>query len=394
MRKQKKKILYYGVLGMAALMILGAGKLAEYRIESRPVSQLLRPDSTEEFREEELLADDGEKKIPVTLQLQPRKRTAEELDRLFDEAKQELLQGLAGENEDISHVTMPLYMPVTAMEDQVSVSWSSDQPEYISYDGSLGEAVPEQGVTVELEAAMTTEQQVRCFTVNVTAFPREEEAGLERLLETTAEDGTSEYYTLPESYEQKTLTWYRKANNPAPLAAVAVVVTGCLLPLRRRELVKQERARRRESLLQAYSSLVSQLTLYLGAGISLSQAFSHMAACQKGQPPDILQKECALVVGEMARGIPEGEAILRFGDRSGLWEYRTFCGMLLQNRKKGNDELLPMLQKEADKAFAERQRRARITGNEAATKLLLPMALMLVIVLMIVLFPAMVSFYA
>ena len=51
-------------------------------------------------------------------------------------------------------------------------------------------------------------------------------------------------------------------------------------------------------------------------------------------------------------------------------------------------------QNEAEKAFAERQRRARITGNEAGTKLLMPMAMMLVVVLMIVLFPAVVSFYA
>ena len=68
--------------------------------------------------------------------------------------------------------------------------------------------------------------------------------------------------------------------------------------------------------------------------------------------------------------------------------------MLLQNRQKGNDKLLTMLQNEAEKAFAERQRRARITGNEAGTKLLMPMAMMLMVVLMIVLFPAVVSFYA
>ena len=54
---------------------------------------------------------------------------------------------------------------------------------------------------------------------------------------------------------------------------------------------------------------------------------------------------------------------------------------------------MPMLQNEAEKAFAERQRRARITGNEAGTRLLMPMTLMLVIVLVIVMFPAVVSFY-
>ena len=172
-----------------------------------------------------------------------------------------------------------------------------------------------------------------------------------------------------------------------------MVLLGLLVPLRGIEAKKQESKQYRDRLLLAYPTLVSQITLYLGAGMSLSQAFTCMAASGRKGAEDVLKRECALLVREMGQGVPEGEAIQRFGDRSGLWEYRTFCGMLLQNRKKGNAELLPMLQNEAEKAFAERQRRARITGNEAGTRLLIPMTLMLVIVLVIVMFPAVVSFY-
>jgi tight adherence protein C len=140
--------------------------------------------------------------------------------------------------------------------------------------------------------------------------------------------------------------------------------------------------------------MVSQITLYLGAGMSLRQAFTCMGQTKEKKSPDVLEKECALLVRELAQGIPETEAIQRLGERSGLWEYRSFCGLLIQNRAKGNTDLLPMLQREAEKAFAERQRRARIMGNEAGTKLLMPMMLMLLVVLIVVLYPAMVSFYA
>ena len=393
MQRQKRKLLYYGILLALVMGILLTGAFVTKRIESRPIRQLLRPDCGQEMRQETLIVDNGEEQASVTVEVAPRERTQKELEKLFADAREELLEQLKGKNESLSHVTLPLTMPVSAMGDQVSVTWSSDQPEYVSYDGSLGDAIPGEGIRVELEATMMCQQEIRRWTQEVIVWPAAENAGITEALRDMDEDKTGEYYELPSELEGKQLQWYARVNDPAPLAAIAIFLVGILLPFRKAEGEKQEKKRYRERLLQAYPSMVSQLTLYLGAGMSLSQSFSSMAAGKKGQTQDILQKECSLVVGEMARGIPESEAIMHFGDRSELWEYRSFCGLLLQNRKKGNAELLPMLQREAEKAFAERQRRARIMGNEAAARMLLPMTIMLIIVLVIVLFPAIVSFY-
>lgn len=392
-QQKKKLITYYGGLLLAVLMILGTGTLVVNRLQSRPIQRILRPESGREDREEKLLADDGEQKIPVTVNVAARERTGKELEELFDAAEKELSQNLKGANESLSCVTKPLCMPVSAGDGQVMVSWSTDRPEYVSYDGTLGEEIPVNGVAVQLEAAMECQQQVRWYRQSVTVFGAAGEEGLAGALLSAEQDKTEAYYELPHSFEEKELVWYRRVDNPAPVLAAVAALLGLLLPLRRMEAEKQERKRYRDALLRAYPTLVSQITLYLGAGMSLSQAFTCMAASGKKGSRGILERECALLVREMGQGVPEGEAIQRFGDRSGLWEYRTFCGMLLQNRKKGNAELLPMLQNEAEKAFAERQRRARITGNEAGTRLLMPMTLMLVIVLVIVMFPAVVSFY-
>ena len=51
------------------------------------------------------------------------------------------------------------------------------------------------------------------------------------------------------------------------------------------------------------------------------------------------------------------------------------------------------LEREAESAFEERKRNARVQGEEAATKLLIPMALMLLIVLVLLIVPACMSFY-
>ena len=65
-----------------------------------------------------------------------------------------------------------------------------------------------------------------------------------------------------------------------------------------------------------------------------------------------------------------------------------FSAVLVQNLQKGARGALLLLEQEAVAAFAERKETAKRKGEEAGTKLLLPMIGLLGIVLVIVLFPA------
>ena len=65
--------------------------------------------------------------------------------------------------------------------------------------------------------------------------------------------------------------------------------------------------------------------------------------------------------------------------------------LLSQNLRKGTKGLTQMLRMEAIQAFEERKARAKRLGEEAGTKLLAPMFLMLAVVLVIVIVPAFLS---
>ena len=62
------------------------------------------------------------------------------------------------------------------------------------------------------------------------------------------------------------------------------------------------------------------------------------------------------------------------------------------NIRKGNSELLSLLSEESKKAFEERMEKVRKTGEEAGTKLLMPMIIMLVIVMIMIMIPAYMAF--
>ena len=89
-REKRKMFWYYGMVITVSAVVLLAGSLVAYRLRDRPIQRLLRPESGQEAREEKLVADDGEKKTPVTVSVAARERTEAELEVLFEEAEKEI----------------------------------------------------------------------------------------------------------------------------------------------------------------------------------------------------------------------------------------------------------------------------------------------------------------
>ena len=105
-----------------------------------------------------------------------------------------------------------------------------------------------------------------------------------------------------------------------------------------------------------------------------------------------LYEEVLLVYNELDSGIPEADAYMHFGRRCHLRQYTKLCTLLVQNLRRGNDTLLQVLQEEAESSFEERKNLAREMGEEAGTRLLFPMMIMLGITMLIIIVPAYFSF--
>ena len=103
-------------------------------------------------------------------------------------------------------------------------------------------------------------------------------------------------------------------------------------------------------------------------------------------------EEMIFSCNELNAGVSEGLVYERFGSRSGLQEYARLATMLGQNLKKGNSALLQRLREETDKAMQESLQLRKKIGEEAETKLLIPMVMMLGIVMVLVMLPAFSAF--
>ena len=133
----------------------------------------------------------------------------------------------------------------------------------------------------------------------------------------------------------------------------------------------------------------------MGAGMTIRNAFLKMGEDYKKQKKNqkrYVYEEILIACNELQGGRSETEAYDHFGRRCQVQAYLKLSALLSQNLRKGSNDLLQMLRQEADNAFAQRKALAKKLGEEAGTKLLLPMMMMLCIVMVIIIIPAYFSF--
>ena len=202
---------------------------------------------------------------------------------------------------------------------------------------------------------------------------------------------------LPTTINGSVIRWTEVKEESSGLIFLLVLAAGTAAVFSTdRELHRQILKRDRQLALD-YPLIISKMTLFLGAGMSIRNIFyrlgeDYQEKRRKGGEKRYVYEEILLVCRELDSGISEGAAYADFGRHCHSRQYSKLSALLAANQTKGNSALLKALQEEADRSFEERRGIARQMGEEAGTKLLLPMMLMLGVTLVIIMIPAYFSF--
>ena len=262
------------------------------------------------------------------------------------------------------------------------------------------ENIPENGILVKAAVTLRCESSECISERYFRVMPKEldEEHKMIREIENylkkrSADPGAS--IKLPEQLNGKKLIWNTKKEH---LSEKILFLGGgivIILPFVEQSR-KKEREKKRKALLELqYADMVSNLVLLLGAGMTVSKAWNRLTEnyMNERQKRTICRKE---VYEEMQRtsfeiknGMGEERAYERFGERCGGHRFRKIGNLFWENLRKGSRGLTRLLEQEAEDAFEERKSMARKLGEEAGTKMLFPMILMLGAVMLILAFPAM-----
>ena len=332
---------------------------------------------------------------------------------MADEVFALLPERILGENESLGRVTKPLDLPGTVEGYPFEIAWESSSYALVDADGTVGNSGMGEGESreVTLTALLSYDNGIggglrwsREYPVTVFGPELSAEDALslrirEAIQSADARSVSETAMPLPYEMEEESLYWEEK---PAGTGMAMLVFSGIVAFLAAAVMGSRlhERVVQRErQMMLDYPRIISKFVLYLGAGLSIRSTFIRLGEeytkrRAEGLGEQSAYEEILLVCRELASGVPEADAYADFGQRCRSRQYTRLSAILAQNLKKGNQELLSVMQQEAKASFEERQNTARKLGEEAETKLLLPMIMMLAITMLIIIIPAYYSFAA
>lgn len=133
----------------------------------------------------------------------------------------------------------------------------------------------------------------------------------------------------------------------------------------------------------------NKILILSGAGLTLRAALIKISHEMANDTP--LYHELAASVKMMENGATEEAALGRLAMRCNTPQMRRFTSVVLQNVHRGGSDVLMALQDIGQEQWAERKAAAARVSQEADTKLLFPMMLMLASVLLMTIVPAVMS---
>lgn len=359
-----------------------------------------------ESQQLQLNADGILKDYKYVLEMEPKRLQGKELEQLFADAAEEAERQFIGDNLSLDCVDHAVLLPKSLQDGQIKAKWKFDPENIIDTDGELWvEETDGTGVLVMVALTMTYFDEVREHSFGCFVYPKKLNrveqllADIQQYFEEEQEiSKNKEFLRLPLQIGGIRLQWSQKEETTYQIILLLGFVAAAVVYIQ--EGVKEQRKEqeRKEQLLKQYPDMVSKISLLLGAGMTLSGAwerivlnYQHKLECHETKTEEVYE-QMLRSYREMQDGVGELKVYEQFGERCGTPQYRKLSMLIIQNLRKGSTGLRQSLEKEVADAFVLRKNLAKKAGEEAGTKILIPMMLMLCIVMAIILVPAFLTF--
>ena len=153
--------------------------------------------------------------------------------------------------------------------------------------------------------------------------------------------------------------------------------------------LKNRLKKRRLEIQLEFPNFINKLTLLINAGMTMSKAWEKISAdCSKMGD---FYAEVNKTAIDIKSGKSEAEAFSQFAKRVKTPEISRLMSTIVQSTKRGGNDLVLSLRLLSNECWEMRKNAIKRLGEEASTKLLIPMMIMFFAIIIIVITPAIIS---
>lgn len=358
-----------------------------------------------------------------------RKYTREEADKLFNDLYDRTIKNILGKNTNFNDIKYDLILPTKYKQEGVEVLWEfephdnniTENAQYfrkyqktISSNGKVNNENLKKDEIVKgylkfKFTAFINEELERYespkYLIDIEIHSREltkEEENriefIEKLSEANNNSKEKEVIILPIKLSNTKISYIEKKNLSFVVVLCLFIGLAFLVSYKDKKQKEDLEKKKVRKYILDYPNIVSKLLIYIGCGLTCRNAFIKIAKnyddnVEKGiQVRSPSYDELNIMANKLQSGVPEKLCYAEFAKNINYKVYTRFINIIEQNIKNGNATLMDTLQIEAMDAFEERKLNATKLGEEASTKLIFPLMIMLSIVMIVVMVPALMAF--
>ena len=163
-------------LGITVVLLANTAGLILYFLENksaekRKTEYLERRGYGQGDYEEKLTVRSEKGKQNITVYVREKEYNPEEAREILNQVKEEMEILIRGENESMDKIQHPLYLPDGSPDFPVNMSWSTDTPEVLDWEGKIGENTAQHGTKVKLMCGLGLGGETEEWEKEVTVYP-------------------------------------------------------------------------------------------------------------------------------------------------------------------------------------------------------------------------------
>lgn len=296
-------------------------------------------------------------------------------------------------------------LPVSADGGAFSISWLSKDPKVLSSKGRVKLDDLKESREVGLIMTISYYDYSAEYEFSVLVGEREKSnkqlvtEGLEQALYNLEQETVEEAQLLLPDKVNDIKVSTRKNENGGRYLLLGIVLCMVAIGIILCEL-KGSSDKRDTELMREYPYFVDSIWLYIEAGMNIRRAlFEYVDSSKKRhgiiknrRTNNILTKEISYTLHEIDNGQTEYLAYEELGERLCLSPYKSIMRHISQNLRMGTKDLKGLMETEVNMALEAKKENAKRLGEEASTKLVFPMIILLVVVMVLIMTPAFMGF--
>ncbi len=324
--------------------------------------------------------------------------TDEQIATLLEEKYNDLVEIVLNKNDTTDNITSDLNFDKEPFGEHIKISYDVSDDTVIDSNGKIILESTEVGSEYPVIVKVNMEYKDVSLPFSIELVVHREAISINDEMSFIEERVNYEdsQVILPTKLKENNgkISWYKSSiGTPWYKIIMGFILLSVGIFYLYKRVLEDKYEERKRNLRLDFPDLINKMTLLVKAGFTPQKAW--FIICEDYEKSKVTSRvlfdEMVIAKKEMLKGVAFDEMLLNFGRRCGNKQVLAMVSILVQNAKRGSSMLVVALEQMGRESWEIRLSDAKMVGEKASIRLLIPVGISFLVIIIVVIAPIMMS---